>query len=61
MQHRIMEPELEDLWLKGVAAFSRGALSQQHENDTGLLILWTDVPFSLRHQANPSEPQFPHL
>lgn len=56
-----MEPELEDLWLKGVAAFGPGALSQQHENDTGLLILCTDVPFSLRHQANPSETQFPHL
>lgn len=61
MQHRIMGPEPEDLWLKGVAAFGPGALSQQHENDTGLLILCTDVPFCLRHQANPSETQFPHL
>ena len=56
-----MEPELEEYCLKGAAALGAGALGQQHENDTDLLILGTDVPFPLRHEAIPSESQFPLL
>ena len=56
MQHRIMEPELEEHCLKEGSCSCAGALGQQHGNDTDLLTLGTDVPFSLRHQANPSEP-----
>ena len=46
MQHRIMEPELKEHCLKGAAALGAGALGQQRENDTDLLTLGTDVPFS---------------
>ena len=41
-----MEPELEEHCLKGAAALGAGALGQQRENDTDLLTLGTDVPFS---------------
>ena len=41
-----MEPELKEHCLKGAAALGAGALGQQRENDTDLLTLGTDVPFS---------------